>query len=83
MRLAGPDENESSWHCGIYFTTSGITSLVTGVEDQVIEVVDVFAKCFAVANRGILMNGGVVQAGVEGLSLDLNSQELALCASAL
>ncbi len=83
MRLAGPDENESSWHCGKYFTTSGITSLVTGVEDQVIEVVDVFAKCFAVANRGILMNGGVVQAGVEGLSLDLNSQELAVCASAL
>ncbi len=83
MRLAGPDENEGTWNCGNYFTTSGITSLMTRIEDQVIEVVDVFAKCFAVANRGILMNGGVVQAGVERLSLYLNSQELAVCASAL
>jgi hypothetical protein len=51
MRLAGPDQNECARNCGNYFTTSGITALMTGVEDQMIEVVDMFAKCLAISDR--------------------------------
>lgn len=82
MRLAGPDENECSWNCGNYFTTSGIAALMAGVQDQMIQVMDVFTKCLSVSNRGVLMNGGVVQAGVECLSLFLDGQELAVCSLA-